>query len=875
MLCVLCALSLFACNTTPDNGGGEGNENEGGENNGGENKDPADLIDWDSLPLDGLALISNNIARFQIVYTNEMGSAGIREAEALVTKLTELGVKVRPAVSDKDAKDVRDCEIIIGTGARNRGDEVNVDRRYLGEDGILIKIVGTRIVIAGGNAKMQKQAVKHYVEEEMGINDKKTKELPELAVNPEFFMEMLTEYYFESIKIDGTDIREYTLIEDFDSVSYSLAKISAFREDLYDQSGIWLNLGSTELIDTYEKKIIIRYNPAMEEKAGFASYIEDGDWIIECAYANAFDDAYEELLDKLIFDEVKKNVNIPATLYFTKKVSEVTYEQFGAVGDGVVDDYDALYRTHVYANQSGQKVLGKEGAVYYVKLLPKTIPVKTDVDLGGATIVVNDKGSDAYKTRRISLFTFERDNPGVILNEEQIDEIAGTDVVVDYGDTAMPWLAPYIAEKSIVMLTNKYHKDVIRYGVNQSNGEDRKDVFIMYPDGSIDPETEVCFYFDEISQIEIYSVNDTPVTIENGKFINQCCEVVPETQYMNKYHDYARGLKIHRSNVTIKNIVHEMEDEPEIDTSVAATWGKCQESYPYYAFIYTDKTYNLLVTDCTITGHTTYYEVKPKTSSSVADPDPVAQGTYDLAIERSINVKFYNVVQSAPTGLGDSRYWGIMTSNWSKDMTFEKCDINRFDAHRTFWGARLIDCNIGHSINLVGGGDLYMENVTKMVSATYISVRGDYGGTFRGNITMVDCTLAGVKSYNSVNGGVYNPSDKYNSGTIINVGFQRQNGWSTEDQVGYWDWDFGYECYMPINVVMDNFTDGTTEGAVIFPAFCNEVFTTIRSPLHKTESVTFRNMKPMPVCAGIEEDATLAEMRGIKVINEGYKDEEK
>ena len=34
----------------------------------------------------------------------------------------------------------------------------------------------------------------------------------------------------------------------------------------------------------------------------------------------------------------------------------VTYEEFGAVGDGVADDFAAIYKAHEYANESGLAV---------------------------------------------------------------------------------------------------------------------------------------------------------------------------------------------------------------------------------------------------------------------------------------------------------------------------------------------------------------------------------------------------------------------------------------------------------------------------------------------------------------------------------------
>ena len=44
----------------------------------------------------------------------------------------------------------------------------------------------------------------------------------------------------------------------------------------------------------------------------------------------------------------------------------VTYEEFGAVGDGTVEDFEAVYNAHVYANEKGLPVKAKPGAKYYL-----------------------------------------------------------------------------------------------------------------------------------------------------------------------------------------------------------------------------------------------------------------------------------------------------------------------------------------------------------------------------------------------------------------------------------------------------------------------------------------------------------------------------
>ena len=48
------------------------------------------------------------------------------------------------------------------------------------------------------------------------------------------------------------------------------------------------------------------------------------------------------------------------------KKTWITYEDFGAVGDGVHDDMEAIVRAHDYANECGLPVRAKDSATYYI-----------------------------------------------------------------------------------------------------------------------------------------------------------------------------------------------------------------------------------------------------------------------------------------------------------------------------------------------------------------------------------------------------------------------------------------------------------------------------------------------------------------------------
>ena len=63
-----------------------------------------------------------------------------------------------------------------------------------------------------------------------------------------------------------------------------------------------------------------------------------------------------------------------------KKVSAIRYEDYGAAGDGVTDDAEAIRAAHNAANESGLPVEATAGATYYIGALDETIVVKTDTD---------------------------------------------------------------------------------------------------------------------------------------------------------------------------------------------------------------------------------------------------------------------------------------------------------------------------------------------------------------------------------------------------------------------------------------------------------------------------------------------------------------
>ena len=955
----------------PDFGFGDQSDDTDGGNDGGDD-DKEDGDDKISEKEGEILLISNSKALFNVVYTQKSGAPAKRAADNLVKTLRNLKVEVNDAVSDKDASKVVDREIIIGSDALNRGEDCCITAAYLGDDGQAVKIVGKRIIVAGGTPDLTAKAFDVYLKTQMKITSK-LKTLETLSVEDDYVYEKLTEYAIASIKINSIPLADYTLVYDISGLSalnYSEIKIRNFASSIFDKSGIVVKEGKLDSVDSYAHSLIIRYVDTyvngrrdkthdLEQAGGFRAFVDGKNYVIECCYANVFEDFYTDFLNDSF---LLKKGNVVAPTDYSQPANVVYYEDFGAKGNGTTDDYEALYATHIFANKCGQTVMGKKGAHYFIAAgsLNRTIPVMTDVNFNGATITVDDVGSAAYKSRSVKLFTTQRQYSAVSISNEAIDELyaeyrkanpdAPEKLVVDVNTESFPWLASKLEAPSMVRLISSKHRDFVRHGSNQNSGSTRMDVFMVDENGDFIRETDtdldgngvignvttpVAYSYgtndindpgvtqaaldkgnfdSSITQILIYRCDDEPITIENGKFYNICCQAVAETEFKVKYHAYNRGFELYRSNVTVKNIKHRMKNEPNMHIiqnpanhqecdSYCKDYGSRQESYPYYGFFLIQYTSNLNIIDCDLTGHTTYYEEKPATGSTGGKvPAPVAAGSYDYVVERSCNVSFYNVVQgftdepgkpytAMDLTIADQRYWGIMSSNGSKNLRFENCSISRFDAHQSFWNATLINTTVGHTINVVGGGTFNCIGVNKLAGGSFMSLRGDYGATFRGDMNIIDCNYLNHPSYNSNRGGT--PSTAVNSsGTIIAAGFNNSNsGYRTPEQRqasydaeyakvyaekmddyaedialgnktqaqaeadaaaaahtagekmamqgGYWLWDFGYDCYMPETITIKNFKSPGTNNLYLFPALQDAVFAYNYDPENETnKSVT-------------------------------------
>ena len=177
--------------------------------------------------------------------------------------------------------------------------------------------------------------------------------------------------------------------------------------------------------------------------------------------------------------------------------------------------------------------------------------------------------------------------------------------------------------------------------------------------------------------------------------------------------------------------------------------------------------------------------------------------------------------------------WGIMSSNYCKNLTYDNCILTRFDAHCGTYNATIKDSTVA-VIAMIGGGKLEIINSTVYDTFTSVIVlRDDYGSTFAGDVIMKDVTFK-----------VTQPTKTIQNATVNLI------------EATYTNHYFGYTTYLPQNIIIDNFVvegpspvenitiltmnlrpDGNFADAYLHPGLEN------KNPMMITKTITVKNNK--------------------------------
>lgn len=432
--------------------------------------------------------------------------------------------------------------------------------------------------------------------------------------------------------------------------------------------------------------------------------------------------------------ELQVNVS-PKDVVKFKAAGRVSYSDFGAGGDGKSDDIDAIAATHAFANLHSLSVKADAGATYYIGGRERTAVIRTETDFGTAAFIIDDT---EVQNRNASVFTVSSAlRP---FKPETISSLKRNQKKIDLS----------LPGPCLITVINANVKQYIRFGLNQNNGSSQTDIFVVDKNGNVDMNAPIIWDFDQITDITALPIDETPLKITGGRFTTIA------NKAESKYTYYNRNIAIRRSNVLVEGLQHHIKGEED-------------HGAPYGGFINIGECANVTVKNTLLTGHKTY-------STIGAAGKPVTMGTYDLSVNRALNVSFVNCSQT--NDINDNTYWGILGSNFCKNLLYDHCTLSRFDAHQGVANATIRNSTLGHmGINAIGSGLLLIENST-IRGRSIVNLRPDYGSTWQGELIIRNCIFV------PANGRPV-------SASLISGSYSG-------------DHDFGYTCYMPERITIEN-----------------------------------------------------------------------
>ncbi|MBR6347031.1 MAG: hypothetical protein IKR69_06550 [Bacteroidales bacterium] len=464
----------------------------------------------------------------------------------------------------------------------------------------------------------------------------------------------------------------------------------------------------------------------------------------------------------------------------------ITYEEYGAKGDGRHDDMPAIVAAHDAANAKGLPVKARDGATYYIGSSLRTACIRTDTFWGTARFIIDDSGivveCNNLDNVDSPVFRVESSQPSY--------EIEGMGGALLKGQ---PNLGVKLPCRSLVHIQNDTHRVYIRKGENQNNGVPQQEMLVADADGNIEESSAIIWDYERITSATAWPIDTAQLTISGGVFTTIANRAPSQYSY------FVRGIDIRRSNVLVEGLTHYVKDELE------------DHGAPYYAFLWVRFAADVTLRNCLLTPHRIYW-----TTGSAGIP--ARMGSYDLGANSSVNVRWEDISQTID--IDNPEYWGLFTSNHCKNLSMERCSISRFDAHMGVENVSLKNCVFGHmGMRCVGFGRLLMENC-EVHFRSFILLRDDYGSSWDGEVLLKNC--------------IHKPF----SGNPITLIDGANNG----------DHDFGYTCCLPSSielhdVLIDDICCEAVEKVYLFGDFARDAHASGLVPYRVEGSILMDNVR--------------------------------
>ena len=680
-----------------------------------------------------LLLLGDGKINFSFIISTDLSYQVVKRVDDLIARLATLGYTTHRITDGEKDTDDKGIKVLVGTNIECLGSEYKYNGYLLGESGYTIQMKNQNVIISGGSAESILTAMTYFEVNVLSIDsDTATLSSATFDKSLETTVEQ-NNFEISSIKIgDRLLDSEYVIAYDTQShENYTFSKNLQLL--IYSRSGIWLEI--TGAANCPSDKYISIVTAEKSGGEGFEINVVNGNLEIMSEFPNKTLEIGTEYFDTRLYAESGEATLEPIKV----DVRYINYEQFGAYGDGITDDFEAIKATHTYANKYGHTVVVNPQKTYYIGRHCETIQICYDVYWNDAKFIIDDRyiaSTDIAKD--YSVFEVSNLWGGYYLSPENefikaLNANKTNGVAIDSKNITK--LEIGLGYPALLTVTNENHKNYIRYGANQNSGAKQTEVILIDKDGNIDKDTPFMFDYETVTSISAISVDQPELIIYGGEFTQRANQAKSDYKY------YSRNIVISRSNATIKNLTYKITDERT---------GR-YEGDPYAAFLSVMSANNVLIEGCTLQAHKTYY-------SKGSGGSEVGMGSYAISATYANRVIWKDCVQSnffKSDGVTPSTgYWGIMGSSYSKNLEYNNSILSRFDAHAGVYNARIINSSLS-MFRIVGSGELLFEN-SHMYGNLLIGLREDYGAFWHGNVKIKNVTMHNSSDVNLISGTWYN-----------------------------------------------------------------------------------------------------------------------
>ena len=785
-----------------------------------------------------IVLFEDEEPTFQIILakgiSNEVKQAVNTGIKAVLRNTKNISLDVFTE-GDKSESET-EIEILVGN-VTSRGDKYTFDAHVLGKEGYAIRIVDNKILINAGSDEKLVEIINKFATDVILKDD-----MSSIVMTADDCIEKKqTGYKITSVKVNGNDMNGYTIAADLANPDHKAIAVE-IQDTFYSRAGYWFEI--VDIKDATEKSFVIKSIPKTTGTDNYKIYADGTQLVIECAYDNVISmttNAY--LRDNFLL--ASGEVNFEGTLY-TKDISVLYYEDFGAKGDGETDDFKAMYNTHVMANKGGQTVLGTPGAEYYIfntrmtvdgKETPVSIPIRTTTNWQGAKIIIDDTNISLHSTNsdlaRYDIFHIlpDEEHEKFTFKDNKFKDQTVLDAIVSDGlnpDTKKINFKVDGWDGSLLIVpVNNEHRVFRRRGYGSHAGAEMHEIIKIDKDGNVSEETPIMFEYTNLNYILVYKLDpETAITVGNATIETRDPQInhLVDGEFIGGYTQ--RGINVYRSYTTVHDINHvviegfTLKDRAngkvgpsangmfEATNADHVTFENCiipgRQSYGGSSYNFRATNVNKIVLkNCTQSN----FWVTVNYDTGIMTP-----GT-DYVVGALPSTSSVTIKNDAGESKSFGMHWGIGGTNYCKNMEYIGSQISRFDAHAGLYNGKIIDTKI-NGMELTGVGDLIIENVDWYqygTSTPFLYLRADYGYHWDGDIMIKD-TRAHL--YDELDGSPTLRLAHYN----------------------YTNWYYGYTCAFP-NITLDNFDLYYTKAGTPIQSFNIELMGSFKANMHLSGDV--------------------------------------